>query len=66
RWTWAAHLLGARSARGAVQILRPLHTSQQRFAPVPPLPESGRKFCHGIFPEEIFQFLNPKTGVAGP
>lgn len=48
-----------------VQASRSLHTTSQSLAPVPPLPEKGGKVRHGIFPEEIFQLLYPKTGVTG-
>lgn len=48
-----------------VQASRFLHTSSQSLAPVPPLPEKGGKVRHGIFPEELFQLLYPKTGVTG-
>ncbi|XP_077371051.1 ATP synthase peripheral stalk subunit b, mitochondrial [Festucalex cinctus] len=51
---------------GLVQASRSLHTSSQNLAPLPPLPERGGKIRHGIFPEEIFQLLYPKTGVTGP
>ncbi|KAK1336121.1 hypothetical protein QTO34_003921 [Cnephaeus nilssonii] len=36
------------------------------LAPVPPLPTYGGKACHGLIPEEFFQFLYPKTSVPGP
>ncbi|XP_060738023.1 ATP synthase F(0) complex subunit B1, mitochondrial [Tachysurus vachellii] len=49
-----------------VQASRCLHTSPQSLAPVPPLPEKGGKVRHGIFPEELFTLLYPKTGVTGP
>ncbi|KAF5901507.1 ATP synthase F(0) complex subunit B1, mitochondrial, partial [Clarias magur] len=49
-----------------VQASRSLHSSPQSLAPVPPLPEKGGKVRHGIFPEEIFTLLYPKTGVTGP
>ncbi|XP_008947587.1 PREDICTED: ATP synthase F(0) complex subunit B1, mitochondrial, partial [Merops nubicus] len=45
---------------------RSLHTTQQRLAPLPPLPEKGGEVRHGLIPEEFFQFLYPKTGVTGP
>ncbi|XP_024149128.1 ATP synthase F(0) complex subunit B1, mitochondrial [Oryzias melastigma] len=51
---------------GLVQASRSLHTSPQSLAPLPPLPETGGKVRHGIFPEELFQLLYPKTGVTGP
>ncbi|XP_054647233.1 ATP synthase F(0) complex subunit B1, mitochondrial [Dunckerocampus dactyliophorus] len=51
---------------GLVQASRSLQTSSQSLAPVPPLPEMGSKVRHGIFPEELFQLLYPKTGVTGP
>ncbi|XP_077401500.1 ATP synthase peripheral stalk subunit b, mitochondrial [Vanacampus margaritifer] len=51
---------------GLVQASRSLHASSQNRAPLPPLPETGGKVRHGIFPEEIFQLLYPKTGVTGP
>ncbi|KAG5835527.1 ATP synthase F(0) complex subunit B1, mitochondrial-like [Anguilla anguilla] len=51
---------------GLVQASRSFNTSPQSLAPVPPLPETGGKVRHGIIPEELFQFLYPKTGVTGP
>uniref|UniRef100_A0A3P8V5C2 ATP synthase subunit b n=1 Tax=Cynoglossus semilaevis TaxID=244447 RepID=A0A3P8V5C2_CYNSE len=48
---------------GLVQASRGLHTSSQCLAPMPPMPEHGGKVRHGIFPEELFQLLYPKTGV---
>uniref|UniRef100_UPI00398F59C8 ATP synthase F(0) complex subunit B1, mitochondrial n=1 Tax=Pristiophorus japonicus TaxID=55135 RepID=UPI00398F59C8 len=47
-------------------VSKTFHTSRQSPAPVPPLPEQGGKVRHGLFPEEFFQFLYPKTGVTGP
>ncbi|XP_051950242.1 ATP synthase F(0) complex subunit B1, mitochondrial [Xyrauchen texanus] len=49
-----------------VQAPRSFHQSSQSLAPVPPLPEKGGKVRHGIFPEELFTLLYPKTGVTGP
>ncbi|XP_054905673.1 ATP synthase F(0) complex subunit B1, mitochondrial isoform X2 [Poeciliopsis prolifica] len=51
---------------GLVQASRSLQTSSQSLAPLPPLPEYGGKVRHGLFPEELFQLLYPKTGVTGP
>ncbi|XP_040391471.1 ATP synthase F(0) complex subunit B1, mitochondrial [Cygnus olor] len=51
---------------GVLHIARPIHTSQQHLAPLPPLPEKGGEVRHGLIPEEFFQFLYPKTGVTGP
>lgn len=48
-----------------VQATRSLHASPQSRAPLPPLPEKGGKVRHGIFPEELFTLLYPKTGVTG-
>lgn len=48
-----------------VQACRSLHSSPQSLGPVPPLPEKGGKVRHGIFPEELFTLLYPKTGVTG-
>ncbi|XP_068015678.1 ATP synthase F(0) complex subunit B1, mitochondrial [Melanerpes formicivorus] len=53
-------------AVGVLHTTRPLHTSQQHSAPLPPLPEKGGEVRHGLIPEEFFQFLYPKTGVTGP
>ncbi|NXG77775.1 AT5F1 synthase, partial [Baryphthengus martii] len=49
-----------------LHTVRPVHTGQQRLAPLPPLPEKGGEVRHGLIPEEFFQFLYPKTGVTGP
>lgn len=57
--------LSVDSACSLVHASRALHTSPQSLAPVPPLPEKGGKVRHGIFPEELFQLLYPKTGVTG-
>ncbi|NXS90598.1 AT5F1 synthase, partial [Jacana jacana] len=53
-------------AVGVLHATRPLHTTQQSWAPLPPLPEKGGEVRHGLIPEEFFQFLYPKTGVTGP
>ncbi|XP_074781717.1 ATP synthase peripheral stalk subunit b, mitochondrial [Athene noctua] len=53
-------------AVGVLHAARQLHTTQQRLAPLPPLPEKGGEVRHGLIPEEFFQFLYPKTGVTGP
>uniref|UniRef100_A0A672PFD5 ATP synthase subunit b n=1 Tax=Sinocyclocheilus grahami TaxID=75366 RepID=A0A672PFD5_SINGR len=62
------HILKNSGSFGAclVQASRSFHQSSQSRAPVPPLPEKGGKVRHGIFPEELFTLLYPKTGVTGP
>ena len=51
---------------GALQATRVFHTGQPSLAPVPPLTQYRGKVCHGLIPEEFFQFLYSKTGVTGP
>ncbi|XP_065103115.1 ATP synthase F(0) complex subunit B1, mitochondrial [Paramisgurnus dabryanus] len=64
----SGHALKNKGSFGAclVQASRSFHQSSQSLAPVPPLPEKGGKVRHGIFPEELFTLLYPKTGVTGP
>ncbi|KAK7135813.1 hypothetical protein R3I94_014477 [Phoxinus phoxinus] len=64
----SGHTLKNNGSFGAclVQASRSFHQSSQSLAPVPPLPEKGGKVRHGIFPEELFTLLYPKTGVTGP
>uniref|UniRef100_A0A8C3QW31 ATP synthase subunit b n=1 Tax=Cyanoderma ruficeps TaxID=181631 RepID=A0A8C3QW31_9PASS len=62
----SCHALPPRPARRVMHTTRPLHTTQQSLAPLPPLPEKGGEVRHGLIPEEFFQFLYPKTGVTGP
>ncbi|XP_055024087.1 ATP synthase F(0) complex subunit B1, mitochondrial [Misgurnus anguillicaudatus] len=64
----SGHALKNNGSFGAclVQASRSFHQSSQSLAPVPPLPEKGGKVRHGIFPEELFTLLYPKTGVTGP
>ncbi|XP_016087239.1 ATP synthase F(0) complex subunit B1, mitochondrial-like [Sinocyclocheilus grahami] len=63
----SGHTLKNSGSFGAclVQASRSFHQSSQSLAPVPPLPEKGGKVRHGIFPEELFTLLYPKTGVTG-
>lgn len=50
---------------GELQVTRIFQRGQLCLDPEPLLPEYGGQICHGLFPEEFFQFLYPKTGVTG-
>lgn len=54
-------LLGPR----VLQSAKFFHAGQPCLALIPPLSEYDGKDCHGLIPEESFQFLYPKTDVMG-